>query len=243
MTPYLSVIIPAFNEENRIGGTLTAVDRYLAEWKKKGGKDYEIIVVDDGSTDKTVPLVQACQAEGLRLIRNQKNHGKGFAVKSGMLAARGQYRFFTDADNSTPIEEMENFLPRLESGTPVVIGSRFVAGSKVVVKQPFYRQALGRLANLVIQTVAVSGIKDTQCGFKAFSGAAAAELFPRQTINAWGFDFEILAVARRRNLNIAEVPVSWYNSKESRVRPLQSAIRTLAELMKIRINLWRGRYD
>lgn len=240
MPAYFSIIIPAYNEEHRIADTLRRVGQYLSEWQNKTGRSFEIIVVDDGSSDGTSKVVQSL---GARLIRFENNGGKGAAIKAGMMAATGQFRLFADADNSTPIEELEKFWPLLEAGAHVVIGSRALKESNVVISQSFYRRNLGRLANLLIQAVCLPGIKDTQCGFKCFHATAAQKLFGRQTINAFGFDFEILTIARRHGYKIHEVPVSWYNEKSSRVRPIYNALTTLAELFKIRWNLFRRKYD
>lgn len=242
MPVYLSVIIPAFNEEQRILETLQRVSDYLKDWQWRTGKSFEIVVVDDGSTDSTKEQLRRCAID-LTLIAHQINRGKGFAVRAGMLKAGGQYRIFTDADNSTPIHELNKLLTAGEKGAPVVIGSRNLKDSRVVIRQPLARRWLGRLANWAIQVLALWGIKDTQCGFKCFQDKAAEDLFSSQTIDGWGFDFEILAIARRRSYQIVEVPVSWYNSKQSRVRPIRGALRTLAELLTIRWNLWRGKYD
>ncbi len=243
MKPYLSVVIPAFNEEKRIGATIGQVFAYLSERQRRYGQSFELVIVDDGSSDQTARVVRECRLPGIKFLRLNGNRGKGYAVRAGMLSASGQYRLFTDADHSTPIHEFDKMCASLENGCDVVIGSRNMPDSRVEVRQPFSRRALGRLANLAIQLIALWGIRDTQCGFKAFNESAARQLFTRQTIDRWGFDFEILAIARRMGRRIEEVPVSWYNSSQSRVRPVRSALATLGELLKIRANLWRGLYD
>ncbi len=235
----LSIIVPAYNEQRRIRQTLLAIDRYCSE----RGFTRQIIVVDDGSTDGTAQLVEHLTGEirDLSVIRYQPNRGKGFAVKSGVAASRGEYILFTDADNSTPIEEFDK-LHRMLKDHPVVIGSRYIAESRIVVTQPALRVLIGRAGNRIIQFFLLDGITDTQCGFKAFRHEAAGQIFGRMKVMRFGFDIEILSIARLLNLTIKEVPVSWYNSPESRIRPIKDAIRTFAELVYIKLNLWGGRY-
>lgn len=238
---YLSVIIPAYKEEKRIGKTLLAVDQYLSKQKYQ----YEIIVVsDEGSPNKTVEVVKNFQkiVKNLRIIENEKNHGKGFVVRQGMLEAQGDYRLFMDADNSTSVDQVENFLPRFNDGYDVVIGSRAIKGAEIDVHQPFYKEAFGKLGNKVIQIVAVWGISDTQAGFKCFSAKAAEDIFSKAVIDRWGFDVEVLALARKLNYKIKEVPIEWINDPESHVK-LSSYIQVLAETFKIRWNLITGKYN
>lgn len=238
--PYLSIIIPAYNEEKRISNILDALEKYFS------GNDffYEVIVVDDGSIDQTKNIVNNYRdkLKNLRIVSHSPNRGKGYAIKQGMLASTGDYSLFTDADNSTPFEEINKLLQWIEKGYDVVIGSRYLDDSNIVIKQSFYRRSLGRVANLIIQVLAVWGIKDTQCGFKCFSRKASQEIFSRQTINGWGFDFETLAIAKKLGYQIKEVPVSWYNVEGSRVRPIKGALKTLIELLEIKWNLVRGKY-
>lgn len=238
---YLSVIIPAYKEEKRIGKTLLAVDQYLSKQKYQ----YEIIVVsDEGSPNKTVEVVKNFQkmVKNLRIIENEKNHGKGFVVRQGMLEAQGDYRLFMDADNSTSVDQVENFLPRFNDGYDVVIGSRAIKGAKIDVHQPFYKEAFGKLGNKVIQLVAVWGIDDTQAGFKCFSAKAAEDIFSKAVIDRWGFDVEVLALARKLNYKIKEMPIEWINDPESHVK-LSSYIQVLMETFKIRWNLIIGKYN
>ena len=236
-----------YNEEKRISATLGLVLDYCQAWSGRTGQIFEILVVDDGSVDQSISVVNKFSTGRnlgeavFRLIKLDKNYGKGYAVRQGMLAAAGAYRLFTDADNSTPITELEKFWPRLAAD--VLIGSRALAGSRVAVAQAAWRQTLGRLANVLIRALLLPDVKDTQCGFKMFSAKAAVELFSRQQVRRWGFDFEVLAIARRHGFQIVQVPVTWYNSADSRVRPLASAIGTLCELARIRWNLWAGKYD
>lgn len=238
----LSIIIPAYNEENRIKQTLLAIHDYL----ENKGYQSEIIVVDDGSTDKTTELVEkyAEKIPNLRLVSYEKNQGKGNAVKIGIEEAKGELILFTDADNSTPIEELSNLQKALsENNADIAIGSRYLPDSNVKIRQSKARVLLGRSGNLLIQLFLIDGIKDTQCGFKLFKYQAAKEIFSRQKVKHFGFDMEALAIASRLNYKIIEVPVSWFNSAESRVRPIKDGLRTLKDLAYIKLNLWSGRYE
>jgi dolichyl-phosphate beta-glucosyltransferase len=236
MSIKLSIIIPAYNEEKRIGKTLQQVLTYL----KKVTYTWEILVVDDGSEDSTAQLVRNLDPV-IKVIKNETNKGKGYAVKCGMLSALGDWRLIMDADNSTPIEELEKLWPHIQEGS-IIIGSRYKDPSAVKIEQPVYRVILGRLANWIIQKMVVSGVVDTQCGFKLFSKEAAEKLFPRQTINRWGFDFEILGMAQRLGYNIIEVPVAWYHAGSSRIRPLRAYSETLMDLLKIKWRFMTKRY-
>jgi len=229
---YLSVVIPAYNEEKRIGKTLLATNEYLT----KQSYDYEILVVNDGATDNTAKVVTdlTSQVKNLKLIDNKENHGKGWVVKQGMLEAKGDIRLFTDADNSTSIDQFGNMIPFLNEGYDIVIGSRRVEGSKIAVHQPFYKELLGRLGNLWIRIFAVGGIGDTQAGFKAFTAKAAEIVFNKTTIVMWGFDFEALAIAKKHKLKIKEMPIAWINDAISHVK-LSSYIKTLFEALKVRV--------
>lgn len=237
---YLSVIIPSYNEEKRIAKTLQAVDAYL----KQQSFEYEILVVNDGSKDKTAEVVKGAMAyvANLRLIDNQENHGKGWVVKQGMLEAQGQIRLFTDADNSTSVDQVANFLPFFEQGYDIVIGSRRIKGAVIAVKQPWIRDFLGGIFRLMVHTVVPLGVKDSQAGFKAFNAKAAEAIFPQQTIARWAFDVEILAVARKMGFKIKEVPIKWINDLESHVK-LSGMVKMLFEVLQVRKNLWQGRYD
>ncbi len=235
----VSIIIPAYNEEGRIEATLRAIHRFFH------GKPLtrQVIVVNDGSRDNTAEVLDVLREEitDLTVISNSPNRGKGYAVKKGVEASRGEYILFADADNATPIEEFEKFYPLLKNNK-VVIGSRYLSESNVVVGQPWYRVLIGRIGNMLIQFLLLEGVRDTQCGFKAFQHEAAREIFSRMRINGFGFDIEILSIARLLNFPVREVPVSWFNSSESRIRPLRDAIRTFGELVYIKLNLWGGRY-
>ena len=237
---YLSVIIPAYNEEKRLPGTLDSIAEYIKSMKK----EVEVIVVVDGSRDNTKQVAESYKDKiaGLRVLDYGDNRGKGFAVKTGMLEAKGEYVLFMDADNATPLSEVEKLWPFV-SGYEIVIGSRHLKDSNVVIKQPWYRILISRLGNFVIQALIIKDIKDTQCGFKLFTCKAAQEIFSRQQIDRWGFDMEILSIAQKvLGYKIKEVPVSWYNSAESRLRPVRDALRTLRELLKIKSNLITGKY-
>lgn len=238
--PRISVIIPCYNEELRLAGTLEALHAYFS----RTGDDVEVIVVDDGSRDRTVKVAKSFKstAFALRVLRMARNKGKGGAVKRGVLAAKGEYILFTDADNSTPIEELEKLLPFIAT-YEVVIGSRHTIGSEIVIKQPWYRVAISRAGNALIQLSIVRGIHDTQCGFKLFQRKACRDIFNRQQICGWGFDIEVLAIAQKIfHYRIKEVPVSWYDSPQSRLRPIHDAWRTLKELFRIKYNLFVGTY-
>jgi len=236
----ISVIVPAYNEQKRIKKTLEVINNYF----RNKPVTRQIIVVDDGSSDNTVGVVEDIKKEinDLSVITYNPNRGKGYAIRKGVEDSHGEYILFTDADNSTPIEEFEKFYPLLKDNS-VVIGSRYITGSNIVVTQPWYRVLLGRFANILIQLFILDGVRDTQCGFKAFRHEAAREIFSRMKINRFGFDIEILAIARLLNFSVREIPVSWYNSGESRVRPVKDALSTFRELIYIKLNLWGGRYS
>ncbi len=247
---HLSVIIPAYNEEKRILNTLLDIDRYLS----RQNYDYEIIVVSDGSTDNTVNVVRSLKnqisqsgagpllAEKLKIIDNKENHGKGWSVKQGMLEAKGEYRLFMDADNSTTINHLEKFWSYIKSGYDVVIGSIELKGAKIEEKSAWYRRALGRFAKYIIRIFAgLWKIRDSQRGFKLFSEKAVKQIFPKQTIMRWGFDIEILVLAKKLGFKIKEIPVDWHNPGESKVK-LSSYFKTFIELLKIKLNLITKKY-
>jgi glycosyltransferase involved in cell wall biosynthesis len=240
-TPDLSIVIPAYNEEKRLRPTLERIHRFLAAQDRT----WEIVVVDDGSSDGTCALVENLQEliPNLRLVASKPNRGKGSAVRIGMIAARGEVRVMCDADGSMPPEEMPALLSQIATGkVEIAIGSRYADGAKVAVKQPLYRRLWSRLANKVIQRALVPGVLDTQCGFKAFTAEAAMDLFGRAKIDGWAFDLEILALARRRNHRIAEVAVEWTDDDRSRVNPLKDMWKVIKEAVQIRRNLRHGVY-
>jgi glycosyltransferase involved in cell wall biosynthesis len=236
--PFLSVVIPAYNEEARIASTLDAVTRHLQGCPFSR----EVLVVDDGSTDGTARLVQTFidSHPGVYLVR-VPHGGKGWAVKHGMLQARGQYRFLCDADLSMPIEHLSRFLPPQCPASDIVIGSREVPGARRI-GEPWRRHLMGRVFNFLVRTLTVPGIQDTQCGFKCFKGQAARELATLQKLKGFSFDAELLFLARKRGLSIAEIPIDWYYRSNSKVRPLRDSLRMVLDLLSIRWNSLRGRY-
>ena len=238
----LSIVVPAYNEELRLPPTLMKLDAFLRTQPLR----YEIVVVDDGSKDKTCDVVTAhmLTIPNLRLVRQFPNRGKGAAVRMGMLQARGQIRVMCDADGSMPAEELPKLLaPIIKCEAAIAIGSRYAEGAKTDVKQPFYRVMWSRLCNRVIQKSLVPGVRDTQCGFKAFTAEAARDLFAYGRIDGWAFDLEILALARRRGYGIAEVGVEWKDDGRSRVNPLKDMWKVISEAMTIRKNLKSGVYN
>jgi dolichyl-phosphate beta-glucosyltransferase len=236
----LSVIIPAHNEEHRIEKTLLDVDAYL----EKQGYEYEIIVVNNNSNDRTAEIVQKLEASTVQSCRiiTETLKGKGGAVKRGMLEANGEYAMFMDADNATPISEIEKFWPFLEQGIEVVIGSRYQDPTSVKIRQPLYKVILSRMSNILIQIVLIPHIKDTQCGFKAFKTKAAKEIFKHVTIFGWAFDMELLAIALKLSYRIKEVPVSWEEHGGSHV-PLAAYLQSLRDLFIIKWRALSGKYS
>jgi dolichyl-phosphate beta-glucosyltransferase len=237
----LSIVIPAYNEGNRIKATLLIINDYI----KSNNLNAEIIVVSDGSTDNTCEVVKEFtnRISNLRLESYPKNQGKGFAVKTGIEAGTGKQILITDADNSTPIEELKKLQAALRSeNAQIAIGSRYLPKSNVKIKQPAYRIAISRFGNLLIRIFLIDNIKDTQCGFKLFTNQAAKQIFSLQKVRRFAFDMEALVIATNLGLKIVEVPVSWFNSTESRIRPIKDSLITLKDLVYIKLNLWSGRY-
>lgn len=234
---FVSVIIPAYNEAKRIAPTLKKVSSFLEGLNKP----YEILVVDDGSRDKTVETIEKLNLPFLRILSYGTNRGKGYAINFGMRSASGQWILFSDADNSTPISELPKLLEAAGSHE-VVIGSRYLPESNVKVRQPLVRVMLSRIGNLLTQLIILPGVRDTQCGFKLFSHQAAQTIFPRQTIWGWGFDIEILRIAREAGYKIKEVPVIWINDEGSRLQSSRAFIGTFLELLRIKKNSLLGRY-
>ncbi len=237
---FLSVIIPAYNEEKRLLPTLSKIYAYLST------KDfpYEIIVVDDGSTDNTLPMIKnfASSNKHIVILINEQNSGKGFSVRKGMLSARGEYAFFTDADLSTPIEEIEKCLPYLINGYDVVIGSRSMPGSDILVHQPWYREKMGKIFNFMVNMVLLKGIIDTQCGFKGFKREAVKTVFSRCKIDGFSFDVEALYLSRKYNFKIKEIPIRWENSTLSKVSPIKHSLQMFKDLIGIKIKDLKGDY-
>ncbi len=230
--PALSVVVPAFDEERRLAGSLPIIYDYLSARYER----FELIVVDDGSRDATPEVVREF-ADGrpeVDLISYRPNRGKGYAVRSGVMRARGDLVLFTDADLSTPIEEVDALVATLAPGREVAIGSRAVAGSRLVERQPWYRELAGRSLNLLVQALAVPGVRDTQCGFKLFPGPVARDLFGRAAEDGFSFDVEVLHLAGRMGYGVAEVAVRWSHRDGSKVRLLRDSLRMLAALFRVR---------
>jgi dolichyl-phosphate beta-glucosyltransferase len=230
---FLSIVIPAYNEEERIGKTLRAICEYLAR------RDYaaEIIVVDDGSTDRTAE--KAAEAlrgmKNARIISRRLNAGKGYSVKEGILCSRGELVLFSDADLSTPIEELEKFLPWFQAGYDVVLGSRALPDSDIQIHQNFFRELMGKTFNMFVHFWLIKGIPDTQCGFKLFRGKTARTIFSRVRTKGFSFDVEALYLCLQSGYKIKQVPVCWRNSPPSKVRIFRSSVQMLLELIMIRL--------
>jgi glycosyltransferase involved in cell wall biosynthesis len=239
--PQLSIVIPAYNESARIEDALERVMSCIAkqEW------DAEVLVVDDGSKDDTAAIVQRWMTEypRLHLIQNPGNKGKGYSVRNGLLQAAGDIVMFTDADLSAPMEEAERLIAALADGADVAIGSRWMDRTRQTIHQPLYRQFFGRCFNWITRTVMGLPYKDTQCGFKAFKRPAAQVIFRLQTIERWGFDPEILFIARKLRYVVREVPVTWGHDERSRMSYLKDGMKMLEDMARIRGNSIAGRYD
>lgn len=233
-SPLLSAVIPAFNEAERIGDTLERVVSYLS------GEAYswEVVVVDDGSTDDTAAMAKewAHTSDSERMVHVQTipHGGKGWAVKKGMLAASGQYRFMSDADLAMPIEQLDGFLERMEEGYDIVIGSRQKAGARRY-GEPVGRHVMGRAFNWSIRLLVVGGFEDTQCGFKCFRGDVAKELFSLQRTKGFAFDVEILYMAMKKGLRVMEMPIDWYHQRASKVRPFVDSFQMLRDSLSLRL--------
>jgi dolichyl-phosphate beta-glucosyltransferase len=225
----LSIIIPAYNEETRIFRSLSKAIEYLDEHNY----NYEIIVVDDGSTDRTVEILKNID-KNVITISLGNNLGKGAAVRLGMLQATGKVRLFSDADFSTPIYEIEKLIDKINDGADICIGSRALDRSMVKEHQPFYREFMGKTYNKFVQMLVFKGITDTQCGFKAFTAQAAQTIFKLSKINGFSFDVEILYLARKFGMKVEQVAVEWYNDERSTVNPVTDAFMMFVELFRIR---------
>lgn len=238
-TPFLSVILPAYNEEQRLP---TALDQLL-NFLKDQPYTHEVIVVENGSQDQTYQVAQAYAQRDccLHAIQNRER-GKGLAVQRGMLRATGAYRFMCDVDFSMPVTEINRFLPPALESYDIAIASREAPGAKRY-KEPAYRHLVGRVYNTMIRLMAVPGLQDTQCGFKCFTGPVADDLFHRQTLRGWSFDVELLYIARRRGYHIREVPIPWYFNPESKIKVLRDSFRMGLDLLTIRLNGLRGVYE
>lgn len=238
---YLSVIVPAYNEKNRLPRTLEAIDGYLS----KQNYSYEILVVNDGSKDGTADATRELMSKilNLRLIDNRENRGKGYVVRQGLSEARGQYRLFTDADNSTSIDQWEKMRPYFAEGFDIVFGSRDLSGSILNPPQPWIRKiVLGEGFKLFRKImIGLWGIADTQCGFKAFTPKALAAVLPACRVDRWAFDVEILVLAKRSGLKIKEIPITWVNDPDSKVK-FKGIVKMAIDIVKIRFNLISGKY-
>ena len=239
--PKLSIVIPAYNESARIENALGRVMACVAEQ----GWDAEVLVVDDGSKDDTAAIVQRWMRNHprLHLIQNPGNRGKGYSVRNGLLQAAGDIVMFTDADLSAPMEEAERLICAINDGADVSIGSRWLDRTRQTIHQPLYRQFFGRCFNWITRTVMGLPFRDTQCGFKAFRREAAQVIFRLQTIERWGFDPEILFIARKLKFDIREVPVTWGHDERSRISYLRDGMKMLEDMARIRGNSVAGRYD
>jgi dolichyl-phosphate beta-glucosyltransferase len=240
-TPDYSIVIPAYNESVRIIPTL---DRVLAYIQQQGW-EAEIVVVNDGSRDDTAEVVRdyADHSARVRLVENPGNRGKGYSVRNGILQARGAVVLFTDADLSSPIEEASKLLDSIRRGNDVAIGSRWLQSDLQTTRQPIHRQILGRTFNLALKLVLGLSFKDTQCGFKAFKQQAARDIFGRQIIRRWGFDPEILFLARQLGYKTEEIPVAWAHDERSKISLISDGMSMVLDLFKIRWNSISGKYD
>lgn len=230
MTPpvSLSVVIPAFNEEERVPGTLATVLPFL----RSRGETFEIVVVNDGSTDATAAVAERAGPE-VRVLHNPGNRGKGYSVRNGMLSAQGAWRLMCDADLSTPIEDLDTLRSGLTDGAQIAIASRAIAGARLEKRQPIMRESSGRFFNLLVRILHLPGIKDTQCGFKLFSAAAAEAAFRHSRLDGFAFDVEALVLAQRAGFKIREIAVTWRNDEQSRVSFLRGAA-AFVDLFRLR---------
>ncbi len=235
MAPRLSIVVPAYNEGPRLGATLERLSAFAASLA--GG--CEILVVDDGSRDATASIAESFAARGVRLLRQPENRGKGAALRAGTLASGGEEVLLCDADLSTPIEDYFRLREALDRH-PLVLGSRAVAGARITRRQPLLRELMGKTFNLVVRTLAVRGFRDTQCGFKLLRGEVARSLFAALTIERFAYDVELVWLARRRGLAVAEVGVTWHDSPASRVHPIRDSRSMLLDVLRIR---WRHRRE
>ncbi len=235
-----SIVLPAYNESARIAGTL---DRILAHATQRGWK-VEVIVVNDGSSDDTANIVRQFAAEHsvVRLLENPGNRGKGYSVRNGMLRAQGEILLFSDADLSSPIEEADKLFAAIANGADIAIGSRWVDPRLQIRRQPLLRRVLGRIFNLALRVILGLQFKDTQCGFKAFTRRSAQAIFPLQKIERWGFDPEVLYLAKKFGFAVREVPVAWSHREGTRIHPLRDGIRMFGELLRIRWYALKGNY-
>ena len=243
--PYLSVIIPSYKEGERIGRNLLEIEKYLGD----KNFDYEILVVDDGSPDKTAEIAEnySTQVKNLKVIKNAENHGKGFVVRQGLLKAKGKIRLFLDADGSTSITHLDKFLPEFKNGYDIVIGSRDIQGAFIQIHQSKHKEIMGDLGNWAIRIVlGLWKFPDTQCGFKMMTGKAAEEIATRMVVDRFGFDFELIILAKKMGFKIKQMPVRWLNDEASTVGGLTGPngyIQVLIDLFKTKWRLVKGEYN
>lgn len=235
--PRVSVVIPAYNEEQRIAATLMSLEKYFAEQNYEA----EIVVVDDGSGDRTAQVVAEVSPQ-TKLCSYPQNQGKGYALKLGMNEASGDFRIIYDADASTPISEIEKLWAEFEKGADIVIGSRALAQSEIEIHQPWYRENMGKIFNILLRILRLTSFPDTQCGFKGFTAKSCSVILPKQTRNGYGADCELLYIARVHGLRIAQVPIRWINSDDSRVHPILDSLDMIREVLIVRFNSFMGRY-
>ena len=236
-----SVVIPAYNEGARLAASLEKVLAYVHSHSWNA----EVVVVDDGSRDQTAQIVRdfAAKDATVRLVQNPGNHGKGYSVRNGILNAQGEILIFSDADLSSPIQESAKLLEALQQGADIAIGSRWLRTETQIQRQPLHRQIFGRIFNVLMRLILGLHFKDTQCGFKAFNRAAAQAIFPLQKIERWGFDPEILFLARKLGFKVKEVPVIWGHSGGTRINPLVDGFRMFTEMLRIRWYSVTGKYN
>jgi dolichyl-phosphate beta-glucosyltransferase len=234
----LTIVVPAFNEAQRIGGTLAALTDFLRTqcW------EWDIRVVDDGSRDATADIVeQVARGEPRVVVQREPHRGKGGAVKAGLLAARGAYRFICDADLSMPVAELQRFLPPQLDGFDIAIGSREGVSARRI-GEPAYRHLMGRLFNTFVQRLTLPGIEDSQCGFKMFTARSVEQIFPLVTVDGWAFDVEVLTIARARGLRIVEIPIEWHFGQRSQLSMVRDGFGMLTELLRVKMRSLTGRY-
>jgi glycosyltransferase involved in cell wall biosynthesis len=239
LKPFFSIIIPAYNEEKRLPGTLEQLSHFLRNQPFVS----EIIVVENGSGDRTLEIARRF-ADGHRDVHvlRSEQRGKGLAIQHGVMAARGDYMFMCDADLSMPVEEISKFLPPQLEGLDIAIASREAPGS-VRYNEPYYRHFTGRIFNALIRLLVLPGLQDTQCGFKCIRAQVARDIFPYQTLTGWAFDVELLYIARHHGYQIVEIPIDWYFNADSKISVIRDSLRMFLDLLRIRRNARRGLYD
>ena len=236
----ISVIIPAYNESEYIRNALRMISEYL----NKSFGNFEIIVVDDGSSDGTYDYVLNLAKEfpNLKVLKNEVNYGKGYSVRKGVLSAVYEYIVFTDADLSTPIQELDRCMEEFRNGADIVIGSRALGKSQILKRQGFLRMNMGKVFNMLVQLFLFKGIKDTQCGFKCFKAQPAKKIFQLQALNRFCFDVETLYIARQKGYLIKEIPVRWVNRVDSRLSIIKDSANMFLDIFKIKLNAMKGYY-